>query len=137
VTAPSLRADTSGKAIGAVGGVLFLAFGLWAMIAPASFFDSVAAFEPYNEHFIRDIGAFQIGLGATLLLAALVTTDALTAALVGVGLGAAAHLVPHLVDLNAGGNPIVDIPSWVLFGLVLLIGGRLRWRRICGTPAGD
>lgn len=134
MTAPSSRTDGSWKAIGVVGGVVFLAFGLWAMIAPASFFDSVAAFEPYNEHFIRDIGAFQIGLGATLLLAALVTTDALTAALVGVGLGAAAHLVSHLIDLNAGGNPIVDIPSWVLFGLVLLIGGGLRWRRTRGTP---
>jgi hypothetical protein len=39
------------------------------MVDPRSFFTALAAFEPYNQHFIQDIGAFQIGLGAVLLLA--------------------------------------------------------------------
>ncbi|MEX1271449.1 MAG: hypothetical protein WEB55_03255 [Acidimicrobiia bacterium] len=57
------------RAVAAFGGLVFLIFGLWAMIAPQSFFDSVAVFEPYNQHFVQDIGAFQIGLGAVLALA--------------------------------------------------------------------
>ena len=56
--------------IGLVGGVSLVAFGVWAMVGPRSFFDTLATFDPYNQHLIQDIGAFQIGLGAVLLLAA-------------------------------------------------------------------
>lgn len=37
---------------------------------PNPFFEQLAWFEPYNQHFIQDIGAFQIGLGVVLLIAA-------------------------------------------------------------------
>ena len=40
--------------------------GLWAMVAPEGFYASVALYPPYNRHFIHDIGAFMLGLGATL-----------------------------------------------------------------------
>lgn len=43
---------------------------MWALVAPRSFFTSLATFEPYNPHLLHDIGAFQIGIGAVLLLAA-------------------------------------------------------------------
>jgi hypothetical protein len=49
---------------------VFLVFGAWAFADPESFFDEVATFEPYNQHLIQDVGAFQIGLGAVLLIAA-------------------------------------------------------------------
>jgi hypothetical protein len=54
------------------GGAFFLFAGVWAMTAPSSFFEQSARFSPItaNRHFIQDIGAFQIGLGAVLLLAA-------------------------------------------------------------------
>ena len=88
--------------------------GVWAFVAPRSFFDNAATFEPYNTHLIRDIGAFQLGLGAVLLLGVWVR-DALLAALAGVAVGAVAHLVGHIVDRDAGGQPVVDI---ALFGLI-------------------
>jgi hypothetical protein len=40
-----------------VGGAGFVALGVWAMISPQSFFEAVATFEPYNQHFLQDIGA--------------------------------------------------------------------------------
>ena len=42
---------------------------VWALAAPKLFFESVATFEPYNQHFVEDLGAFQIGLGAVLAAA--------------------------------------------------------------------
>ena len=100
------------------------------MIAPALFFESIALFEPYNRHFVQDIGAFQIGLGTTLLLAAFLNDDALAVALLGVGVGAASHVVSHAMGLDAGGDPIIDIPALSILGILLLVTGAVRWRRV-------
>ncbi len=72
------------RTVAIVGGVGFIALGVWAMVGPRSFFAALATFEPYNQHFLQDVGAFQIGLGVVLLLAAVpVRADGLTVALVG------------------------------------------------------
>lgn len=100
------------------------------MAAPESFFQSVARFEPYNQHFLQDIGAFQIGLGAVLLLACRRSpTDGLAVALIGVGTGSAAHTVSHLIGTDLGGNPPVDIPFFLALTGLLLWAGWSRWRR--------
>ena len=112
-----------------LGGIAFLPFGLWAMVAPRSFFDQVAEFHPYNQHFVQDIGAFQLGLGAVLLLAAArPALDGLTLALLGSGIGAAAHVVSHVVGHDLGGTPSSDIPMFTAIALVLLVVGGLRLR---------
>lgn len=102
------------------------------MVSPETFFENLATFEPYNAHLLQDIGAFQIGLGATLALAVFVTGDALLASLVGVGVGALAHVVSHLVSLGSGGNPEVDVPSLSVLAVLLLVGGWMRWRSLAG-----
>ena len=118
------------RAIGLVGGASFLATGLWAMAGPESFFERLATFEPYNQHFIQDVGAFQIGLGAVLLLAAIpARADALAVGLIGVGIGSAAHTVSHVVGRDLGGTPERDIPLLALMSLLLLAGGVWRWRQ--------
>ena len=115
--------------VAAAGGVGFLLFGLWAMVAPRSFFDQLARFEPYNQHFIQDIGSFQIGLGAVLLLAWLRPgLDVLTVALIGTGAGAAAHAVSHLIGRDLGGRPASDIPLFTGIALTLLVAGAARAR---------
>jgi hypothetical protein len=99
------------------------------MIAPRSFFDAAAPFEPYNQHFVQDIGAFQIGLGAVLLLATISAgADALAVGLLGVGAGSAAHTLSHLVGLDLGGTPARDIPLFTVLTLLLVGAGLLRWR---------
>jgi hypothetical protein len=113
------------RGIAVVGGLLFVGFGLWAFAAPRSFFDTVAVFEPYNAHFIRDIGAFQVGLGAVLLLATW-WRDALLVALSGVAVGAAFHVVSHIIDRDAGGDPATDIPFFALIALLLAGGAVAR-----------
>lgn len=118
------------RLVAVVGGVAFVAFGLWALIAPRSFFDALATFEPYNRHFLHDIGAFQVGLGAVLLLAAFPRRiDGLAAALLGVGIGGLLHTLAHVLDADLGGTPATDIPSLGLLALALLVAGVVRWRR--------
>lgn len=111
------------------GGAAFVLFGIWAFVAPQSFFDSLASFEPYNAHLIRDIGAFQIGLGAVLLLVAFLP-DAHGAALLGVGVGGVFHAIGHMIDRDLGGSPATDIPVFSLLAAILLWAGIAQLRAV-------
>lgn len=112
-----------------VGAAGFALFGVWAMAAPQSFFDTVATFEPYNRHLIQDVGSFQIGLAAVLLVALVARVDALATALLGTGIASAAHTVSHLLGTDLGGNPATDIPTFAVITVALLAAGVSRARR--------
>ena len=95
----------------------------------------MATFEPYNQHLLQDVGAFQLGLGAVLLLAAVVPrADALAVALVGTGMGSAVHVASHAIGHDLGGTPETDIPVFTILTLVLLVPGVLRWSRVGTRP---
>lgn len=118
-----------GQVVSGLAGVFFTVSGAWAMVDPRSFFDAVATFEPYNQHFVQDIGAFQIGLGVVLLLAlAVEAAGALAVALLGVGVGSAAHVVSHLVGHDLGGTPETDLPFFSLVTVLLVGAGLALWR---------
>jgi len=68
------RGSRTARVIALVTGVSYFVAGAWAFMVPASFSSSVAAFPPYNQHLVHDVGAFQVGLGLALLLGA-VTHD--------------------------------------------------------------
>lgn len=112
-----------------IAALAFLPAGIWAMLSPRSFFDQLATFEPYNQHFIQDLGAFQIGIGAVLAFAAArPAMRALPVALLGSGVGAAAHTVSHLIGRNLGGRPSSDIPLFTVTAVVLLVAGWASYR---------
>ena len=116
--------------VAALVGLVFLVLGVWAMADPESFFDRIATFEPYNQHFVQDIGAFQIGLGAVLLLAVVpLRPDALAVALLGVGIGSGAHTVSHIIGNDLGGTPETDIPLFAATTVLLLAAGLAQWSR--------
>ncbi len=122
------------RAVAIVLGAGFVALGVWTMLDPRSFFDALATFEPYNQHFLQDIGAFQVDLRVVLLLAGVpARADGLTVALVGVGVGAALHTVSHIVGYNLGGTPETDIPVFAAMAVLLLAAGRFRWRQVRGS----
>ena len=107
-------------------GLFFLAPGIWAFAAPGSFYHQLAPFPPYNRHLIHDIGAFQIGIGAALILA-LKWNDARFVVLAGAAAGAIVHFVSHIIDHDRGGND----GDAVVFGVVaavLIATAVLRWR---------
>lgn len=121
------------RVIAGLFGLALLGSGLWAMVAPESFFATVAQYPPYNRHFIHDIGAFMLGLGATLGFG-LALGDALLVALAGNAVGALAHFISHAVDRDLGGQP-GDPLTFGVFAL-LLVGLAVWRRRVIGLARG-
>jgi hypothetical protein len=115
------RSTPTGKFTRVLVGIAALALlgaGIWAMLSPESFYAAIATYPPFNRHFLHDIGAFQLGLGAGLALA-LVISDALLVALGANAVASAAHFVSHFIDRELGGQPS-DPLTIGLFALLLL-----------------
>ncbi len=53
-----------------VAGATQVASGVLAFLAPGAFYDLVASYPPENAHFLKDLGSWQIGLGALALYGA-------------------------------------------------------------------
>jgi hypothetical protein len=84
-------------------GAFYLAFGAWAFLDPASFAESIASFPPYNGHLLKDLGAFQFGLGVGLI-AAVTWADGVRATFLGVAAASVLHAVSHIQDRHLGGR---------------------------------
>ena len=112
-------------AITALGAAFYLIFGAWPLLDSRGFFDELATFEPYNAHFLHDIGAFQIGIGATLAAALWKRHDAIFAALAGAGIGTAVHAGTHFADSDLGGK---DSDTVVFVVVAVLLLGAAVWR---------
>jgi uncharacterized membrane protein len=123
--------DTLTSAIAIIAAVFLLFTGVWAFGWPNSFYDEIATYPPYNEHFVHDFGAFQIGFGVALLLAVRMR-DALVA-LAGAGVGAALHFVAHIIDHGDGGRSSDPYLLGVVAAL-MLVAAALRWS---AASAGD
>lgn len=89
-------------------GTVTTGIGIWCVLDPPSFARAVGFGE--HQHFLHDVGAFQIGLGITLLLA-LIWADALAVALAGFIVANTVHTVNHVMDLDLGGSPA---QAWAL-----------------------
>jgi hypothetical protein len=127
--AQNSRVDPVSTLVVAAFGLFTLALGLWAIIAPVSFFDNIGHFEPYNRHFLHDIGAFQIGLGTAALFAVAWRDDALLAVLGGAAAGATAHEIAHIADNGIGGRDSDPYTLGLIAAiLVATFVWRLRWR---------
>ncbi|MQA62107.1 MAG: hypothetical protein GEU86_11525 [Actinophytocola sp.] len=100
-----------------------LATGFWALFAPRSF--AVMANFPPHEHFLHDIGVFQIGIGVTVLLA-VIWPDALHTVLAGFFVANTVHTVNHFVDAQLGGY---TWQAWALAALSVLVAGAF-WLRL-------
>jgi predicted anti-sigma-YlaC factor YlaD len=105
-----------------------LGLGLWAFLDPPSFAGFVD-FAPYNQHLIHDAGAFQVGIGVSLLLA-LWWPDGLVVALTGFAVASGLHTISHWTDRQIGGHDS-DVPTLGLLTLVavLAIAERIRGRK--------
>jgi hypothetical protein len=115
--------DRTGRPLMARGlayvvGSFYLLSGGWAFLFPSGFYTTVATFTPYNLHLLHDAGAFQIGLGASLVAAA-VSARSLAPVLLGVMVGSLLHLFAHLIDVRLGGHPATDLPILALIVVVL------------------
>ena len=96
-------------------GVYHLLLGAVMVIAPRTFFDEIAHYGAYNDHYIRDVATFYLALGGCLLVAVGRTSwqvPLLTFALVQYGL----HVLNHRWDVADGE------PSWIGPANVVTLG---------------
>ncbi len=124
------RAQLVSNLVVAAFGILTLALGIWALIDPSSFFDNVADWPPYNRHFIHDIGAFQVAIGAVLLFALIWRSDAVLAALGGAAIGATLHWIAHITDDDLRGGSDTDPYLLGIVALILVL--TFVWRLFAG-----
>ena len=125
-------------ALGAPGAVI----GLWALLAPRSFYDAfpgagvhwVDRAGPYSEHLVTDYGALTLALATVTLLAARsLRRELVVAALVAQLVVGLPHNLFHVTHLD--GFPASDaIAQTVLLGAqlalavaLLLASGESRW----------
>ena len=116
-------------------GVTQLAIGLWLAISPDTFVDDIAPYGPADHHFLRDLAAFQGGMGIALLAA--VGRPSWRVPVLFTALAQnALHTINHLFDI--GGTD----PSWLGYAnfvsLLLLTGLYAFLIQECGRePAPD
>jgi uncharacterized membrane protein len=103
--------------------VSMLGLGVWAFVGPRSF-SGFIDYAPYNRHLIHDVGAFQTGIGAALLLA-LAWSDALLVALSGFVVASVLHTVSHAIDRHIGGHAS-DVPTLGLLTILALYAVAVR-----------
>jgi hypothetical protein len=89
--------------------VMGLEVGVWALFAPRSFYDDfpgggrswVSADGPYNEHLVRDVGAFNLAVALVVILAFVWMERRLViAAAVAVAAYGIPHATYHLAHLD-------------------------------------
>jgi PPOX class probable F420-dependent enzyme len=88
------------KTIALAAGIWSIAVGIWALVDATGFADSTQF--PPSPHYVHDIGAFQLGIGVSMLLAVL-WTDALAVVLAAFVVGNTAHTYNHAADADLGG----------------------------------
>lgn len=115
--------------------LVYLAFqsvqlGLWALLAPKSFYDGFPGFGrawisidgPYNEHMVRDFGALNLALfvvlvGAIITMSRQMITTAAIASLV----WGVPHVIYHLVNTDgyeAGADTALSVGGLIFFAVV-------------------
>ena len=103
-------------------GVIALQIGLWALLAPQSFYDSfpglgrtwVSLDGPFNEHLIRDVGALNLALFCLIAYAALTLSPQLVKA---AAIASLAWSVPHFI------YHLLNTDGWVGADLAVSLGG--------------
>lgn len=139
LTATSTRRPWAGsraaRAIALAAGAFYIVVGLWAILAPDSFFGVIAPFPPFNRHLFHDLGAFQVGLGLALVLGA-TARGALMPALLAVLAASLLHLASHLEDRALGGHS-TDLVGLGLLCALLLAAVVLERRATASAPVGD
>jgi hypothetical protein len=115
-----------------------LSIGLWALFGPRSFYGDfpgrrgwVEKLGPYDEHLVRDVGSLFVGLGALMLIAAVLLGRRLVlAAIVTWLLFAVPHAIYHMLNLGpyATGDAIANAATlgWTVVAPLIVLGLVLR-----------
>lgn len=112
-------------------GAYHLLLGVAMVAAPWTFFDDVATYGAFNDHYIRDVATFYLALGVVMLVA-VARTSWQTPLLAFATLQYALHVINHLWDIgdtDPGWLGPANAVALALIGALLfwlLRGGRER-----------
>jgi hypothetical protein len=104
-------------------GLYHLLLGVAMVAAPQTFFDDVATYGAFNDHYIRDVASFYLALGVVMLVA-VAKVSWQTPLLAFATLQYALHLLNHLWDVSD------TDPGWLgpaNAAALALIGAVLLW----------
>src|SRR5665809_1350 len=107
----------------AILGLYHLLLGVAMVAAPRTFFDDVATYGAFNDHYIRDVASFYLALGVVMLVA-VAKVSWQTPLLAFATLQYAFHLLNHLWDVSD------TDPGWLgpaNAAALALIGAVLFW----------
>lgn len=110
----------------AVFGVYSVTLGLFMLLAPGTFYDTLGAFGVRNDHYILDNASFELPLGL-MMLAALKWPRWRVPALAFATAHWALHSLSHLIDTNhAAGNWVGWLEAAGLVVTTVLLAIALR-----------
>lgn len=110
----------------AVVAAVNLGIGLWAGIAPGSFYDDVATYGAENGHFLGDIASAYLGMGIALAIAVYLPSWRVTA-LTATALFWGIHALNHLGDVDEASSDAKGITDTILIALGAAAIGYLAW----------
>ena len=110
-----------------VVGLYLVATSLLAAVAPGTFFDEIGPYGVQNDHYIRDVAAFQGAVGIFMLLAVRRPTWWVPALAVAT-LQFALHTVSHLVDIGDADPEWLGVAEAIALVLATAVLAWLLWR---------
>ena len=122
------RTDLAAAVLLITGGVSLLT-GVWLFLAPGSFYDVIATYPPRNDHFLRDIGSFNVALGAAAVYGARrATWRAPMLAILALQYGL--HTISHVINIDDTDPAALGAVSFALLlaATVLLVAVFVRER---------
>jgi len=96
-----------------VAGLQQLAVGVWAFLSPGTFYEAVAKYPPENDHFLKDVGSWNVALGMAALIAYRTPSwrrGMLAVLAVQYGL----HAISHAIDLDQADPRATGVATLVL-----------------------
>jgi hypothetical protein len=108
----------------ALVGLLDVAAAAALLLAPEWFYRTLGEFPPFNRHYAGDAGAFLMGIGAALLLAARDPRRYAVLLLIGVGvswLHALNHLYDALAHAGSGAAGLADASLVTTIAIALTV----------------
>jgi hypothetical protein len=121
-----LISERAMRAVLVVLGVLQVASGALALLAPGTFFDEIGRYGVENQHYVGDVGAFVLAFGIAVLVAAQRPAWRIPVLMLGV-LWYALHTINHAFDVGDARSDARGIVDTVYIGIGGLLFAYLAW----------
>ena len=121
-------------------GVVQVASGALALVAPGTFFDEIGRYGVENQHYVGDVGAFVLAFGIAVLIAAQRPTWRVPVLVLG-ALWYGIHAINHAFDVGDARSDARGIFDSLYIGIGALLYAYLAWAaarfQASGTTSGE